>query len=322
MAQFNIYLLASHRSKVIEIQTHFIKKIKNKEKIKVFFMTTGHESLGWDCEPIYHEYCKQLCEAGIDVEIIVTTGPRNYLQKIEFAQQQDSEFSVKLDEDLWFNENVWDFMIDNAPKVLGDPQNLVLTPILSNGIPTCDMFLYDFMTAQQRAEIKQMIVETHIPNMWGANYEHLNQATRHANGVWDHDRYYELVGQINHHYKGIHPVRINYQLNKKINDIILENWDKLVNVPYEKLHAKAVKLPYLCNSVFMIKTDTWRRIIADKSLYRDEFDEVPLNLYREQNSLNWVFVRNGYCMHTIYNTVSQFQYEAELIDKCLQLIRK
>src|SRR4051812_29484396 len=110
MAQFNIYLLASHRSRVIEIQTHFLKKIKkdNKEKIKVYMMCTGHDSFGGDTEAIYYEHCKGLCEAGIDCEIVVITGPRNYLQKIEFAQTQESEYSVKLDEDLWFNEHVWD----------------------------------------------------------------------------------------------------------------------------------------------------------------------------------------------------------------------
>lgn len=320
MAKFNIYILASHRSRVMKIQTHFFKRMKNKDKIKVYIMTTGHECYGWDCEPIYKECCAELCAAGIETEITVTTGGDNYMQKIEFAQTQKCEYAISMDEDLWFNENVLDFMIDKADEVLSKPENLVLTPILSNGIPTCDMFVEDFMTPEQQAEVNSMIVKTEIPDMWGANYQKLNRATTRAGGIWSPDLYYSLVKDIRHHYKGIHPVRINFELNKRINDIILADWDKFVNVPYEKLYAQETKHPYLCNSVFVIKADRWRGIIADKSLFRDPFDEVPLNLYREQNNLNWVFVRHGYCMHMIYNTVSQFGYENDLTTQCVDLI--
>jgi len=166
-----------------------------------------------------------------------------------------------------------------------------------------------------------MMAETHIPSMWGANYEHLNQATCYSDGVWNPDKYYSLVAQIQHFYKGIHPVRINYQLNRRINDIILNKWDEFINVPTDALRAERSQRPYLCNSVFMIKTDVWRSIIANKSLFRDPFDEVPLNIYREKNNLNWVFIRNGYCLHMIYNTVGQKQYEDELMAQCVRKIR-
>jgi hypothetical protein len=64
------------------------------------------------------------------------------------------------------------------------------------------------------------------------------------------------------------------------------------------------KLPYFCNSFYFIKTSTWKKIINNKSLFRDPYDEVPLNIYRESNDLNMVFVRNGFCLHMAYNTIN------------------
>lgn len=320
MAKVNIYILASHRCPIIEAQSYFFKRMKNKDKVKIYFLCTGSECYGWGTEPIYHKYCKELNDAGVETVIAVTNGGDNYMQKIEYAQTQESQYSLSMDEDLWFNENVLDYMIDNA-HILDDIQNLAMSPLLSNGIPTCEMFCDDFMSTEEKNEVFNMMAETHIPSMWGANYEHLNQATCYSDGVWNPDKYYSLVAKIQHFYKGIHPVRVNYQLNRRINDIILNKWDKFINVPTDALMAERSQRPYLCNSVFMIKTDVWRSIIANKSLFRDPFDEVPLNIYREQNNLNWVFIRNGYCLHMIYNTVGQKQYEDELMAQCVRKIR-
>jgi hypothetical protein len=320
MAKFNFFILASHRSRVMEIQSYFFKRIRNKDEIKVHILATGHDAFGGKTEPIYYKCCEDLRQSGIDTEINITTGHRNYMQKIEYAQTIDGEYAFSMDEDLWMSETVIDWMMDNAGEILDDKVNLAISPVISNGIPTCDLFIQDFMTTEQKAELDQLIKDTHIPNIWGANYEHLNEATTKAKR-WDYSLFYELVRKVNHHFKGIHPVRINFALNKRINEMVLENWDKLINVPYKSLYPDPRNLPYLCNSVFMIKSDTWRKIIADKSLFRDDFDEVPLNLYREKQGLNWVFVRNGYCLHMIYNTVSQHEYEHEFTTKCVEKIK-
>jgi hypothetical protein len=41
----------------------------------------------------------------------------------------------------------------------------------------------------------------------------------------------------------------------------------------------------------------------DKSLYVDQFDEVPVNKYCKLNNLNSVFVMNSFTIHPIYNSI-------------------
>ena len=55
--------------------------------------------------------------------------------------------------------------------------------------------------------------------------------------------------------------------------------------------------------MFLIKTERWRSIIFDRSLYRDDFDEVPLNLYCDNNNLKKIYIKNGFAVHPSYNTL-------------------
>ena len=74
--------------------------------------------------------------------------------------------------------------------------------------------------------------------------------------------------------------------------------------------------PYLCNSVFCIRTDIYETIINDKSLYVDDFDEVPLNKYAWNNSTTHLFVKNGFGIHMCYNTIpNNIAYE---VNFCLK----
>lgn len=318
MAKFNVYILGSHRPRVVEIQSYFIKRISNRESIKVYFLATSDTN--GDIDPLYNKYSNELKDNGIDSEVVKFSGGINYMQKINYAQTQDSEYSVKMDEDLWFNENVWDYIIDNI-DILDDPNNLLISPLLSNGIPTCDYFVNDFMTNHERDEINKLILGTRLNKYWGVDYNSLNDATIRATS-WDSEYFYMLVSRIDHHYKGIHPVRVNFELNKRINDFTIRSYDKFCDVRQSDMTMQIDCKPYLCNSIFFIKTDRWREIVNNESLYRDSFDEVPLNLYCDNNNLNFVFVRNGYGIHTLYNTVQQPGYEHDLVGHYLDLTRQ
>ena len=69
------------------------------------------------------------------------------------------------------------------------------------------------------------------------------------------------------------------------------------------MYIEKYRLPYFCNSVFFINTEIWRSIITDSSLYRDPFDEVPLNLFKDIHNLSMGFVRNGLAVHMAYNSI-------------------
>jgi hypothetical protein len=64
----------------------------------------------------------------------------------------------------------------------------------------------------------------------------------------------------------------------------------------------------------MIKTDTWKKIVYDQSLFIDKFDEVPLNRYRLNNNLNMIFIENSFAVHPSYNWIGMDEYR-KLSDK-------
>ena len=80
------------------------------------------------------------------------------------------------------------------------------------------------------------------------------------------------------------------------------------------------KYPYFCNNIFGIKTNNWKKIISDRSLFVDNFDEVAINKYRENNKMNFVFDIGLPIIHTMYNWSPDFKYENDLIDKIINKV--
>jgi hypothetical protein len=224
----------------------------------------------------------------------------NYMDKINFSIAQDAEYSVKLDEDCFINNHVWDYLIENI-FWLDDPKYLVLSPLLSNGIPTCDLFIQEFFDKEDADKLFKIFSNSRMPHIWNVDYSRLNDSIKTP---WNPDAFYKAVSEFPHFYKGIHPVRLSYEAQKLLLDLFLQ--DKYIDKFLQKSDYSLLynKRPYLCNSFFAIKTETWRKIVEDKSLFRDDFDEVPLNLYRENNDLSWLFINKGFGIHTMYNTVS------------------
>ena len=66
------------------------------------------------------------------------------------------------------------------------------------------------------------------------------------------------------------------------------------------------KFPYFCNSIFFIKTSIWKSIISDRSLFRDAYDEVPFNLFKDNGKYSLAFIRNSNCIHPSYNTIEDY----------------
>jgi hypothetical protein len=293
--QINIISHNTERFEFTSRSLDEIKKIKNKGSIKINICYTNEsDSNLWELK------CNELRESGINAEknCINWNGPEgnNYMNKINSFISSDCEYSCSMDDDILLSCYLWDYIIENI-SILDNPDNLFITPLISNGIPSTDLFIEDFFEKENREEIRSIFKNTHIPNLWGANYESLN----YEKEEWGLD-FYEKVGNLSHYYKGIHPARISIEAHKKMAELICENPTKLLSK--NEYHTDIRKFPYFCNSFYFIKTQTWRKIIEDKSLFRDSFDEVPLNLYMQYNDLNMVFVRNGFCLHMAYNTIN------------------
>lgn len=289
--QINILPYYTSRFNFTKKSLDFLCKIKNENKKKIKLVIICDKNV-----PQWETVSRDINNNGIKSSVIVSSG---YLPKINEAIKTDCKYSCCMDEDVMMSEYVWDFMIENV-EVLDNENTLLLSPTLSNGIPSVELFIESFFNTEDKIKIYEMFKNTHIPNIWGVDYSGLNFNST----VWDSGEFYRRVKKINHYYKGIHPVRVSYDSHLEIAKVICNNIDKfLSNHNYNLIE---VDLPYICNTFYIIKTDEWVKIINDKTLFRDGFDEVPMNLYKEKNNKKMMFVNKGYAIHMAYNTINIF----------------
>jgi hypothetical protein len=292
MIQINVLAHSEYRLEFTKKSLSFLKKINNKDKIKLL--------IGYSvCEEEWKNLSEEYNKCGIFTEIVYSK-PGDYMGKIRTFLNTNCEYSCSMDEDLMINEYLWDYMIENI-NVLDDPKNIFFAPLISNGIPSVEMFIDDFCSNDEKNEMTNIFKNTHIPNLWGADYTHLND--KYLKNEWNKDIYYSLVSKINHYYKGIHPVRVSYEAQIKLAEIICNNKVKFLSK--QDYYLEIIKRPYFCNSFYFIKTENWKNIINDTTLVCDGFDEVPLNQYKDRNNMDMVFVRNGFCIHMAYNTINE-----------------
>lgn len=296
MIQINFLAHNSRRLKFSEYSLHILKKIKNKTKIKLVIHYSNDERF-WE------EFASNMNVSGVKT-LIDYTKVGDYMSKIKKSIISECEYSCSMDDDIMINEYVWDFIIENI-DILQDENNLFISPLISNGIPSVELFIRDFCNIEEKNKLYEVFQETHINNNWGVNYSSLNDSE--LKNEWNPDLFYSLVDKINHYYKGIHPVRLSFEAQQILSDIIINNEEKFFSEQDYKIEI--INRPYFCNSFYFIKTDVWKKIINNQNLYRDPFDEVPLNIYKDMNNLNMVFIKNGYCVHMAYNTITEAKQE-------------
>ena len=261
-------------------------------------------------------YRNTLSTTTISYDVFSFSSYQNYLEKVRFAIRYAKDHSfpymMKCDNDLFFRGRTLDYMIHHL-ELLDNPANLTLGPELSSGIPCIEYMMNDFLKESERATLQHKFLETRMEDLWGATYTPLNKYTLDAT-AWDGAAFFQAVQQTRHHYKGIHPIRVNLDAIRYLNQCIIQNKaefykDKDLSLIYDS------SSPYLCNSVFCIKTATYDTIVHDLSLYVDDFDEVPLNRYAWKMGAQHVFVQHGYGLHMYYNTIPNNRvYEREFCD--------
>jgi len=291
------YLAHNHnRSKSFwNITKYFLDLIKdeNKSKIRVNILTTEEEN--W--------------ESLDNIETNVISFPAvgmNYMYKVRYASEQETEYSVKLDNDCFINNHLWDYMIENV-HVLESEENLFVAPLLSNNIPLVDKFIESFVEDNSvKEEIYSCFLNRHMPNgLWGVDYSSLNEYTTESN-VWNSEKFYEGVSKINHYYKGIHPIRISAESQIILNDYILQNFEKMVS--RQNYSIEEFSCVYYTNSVFLIKTIEWKNILSTQAY--DPFDEVQFNIFKNELNKKALYVKNGFSFHLTYNTIHNPSYNS------------
>lgn len=236
-------------------------------------------------------------ETSIPYKII--PGDSNYRHKlIRIFDNTNTIYSFKIDEDIFLNHFDWQHLFDNINH-LENSKILLLAPIISSGIPSIETFLDQFFPQDIIKHFYSIFNQTYIPNMWGANYNCLNNRQI----LWDYKLFYASVSKIQHYYKGIHPIRISIKAQQELSINILNCIEKIFENRKDKIKISLNKGPYFCNSIFGIKTELWEKITMDPLLNKDAFDEVPLNLFREKESLYFAFLDYCFAYHPSYNTI-------------------
>jgi len=226
----------------------------------------------------------------------------NYLVKVNkacsYAEEHQIPYVMKCDNDIFLKPNTLDYIIDNL-HLLENSKHLTLGPVLTSGIPGIEYFKKSFLDNDAQKQIEQLFLKTNFYDRDGACYQFLNKHTLDSN-EWNASEFFESLRTMNHHYKGLHPIRVNDVSIGFLNNYIIANKERFM-ANSELSIIDCDNSPYLCNSIFCIKTETYSTILKDQSLHVDGFEEVPLNKYCSQNNMNHLFVNNGYAIHMYYN---------------------
>ena len=275
---------------------HFVSMLntsKHKEKWELLIITHTNDN---------EYYIEILKKYDINYKTINVETDNNYLRKVHtacsYATENNYPYVMKCDNDIFIKSNTLDYMIDNL-YLLENNKHLTIGPVLTSGIPGIEYFKEQFLDEETQKNIEQLFLNTHFYDRDGANYYFLNKHTKESL-KWKKDSFFESIKNMNHHYKGLHPIRINEDALIFLNNYIISHKKRFM----EQNDLSIIdndNSPYLCNSIFCIKTETYKKIIMDNSLYVDGFEEVPLNKYCWKHNMNHLFIKNGYAIHMYYN---------------------
>ena len=237
-------------------------------------------------------------------------GNDDYMGKLNRIASSDADYVMKIDEDCYMTSESWRRMIALIEEIRDD--DLFATGCITNGVPTCDLFLqYHTPNIKDRIET-DYFCKTNFHPINGADYRVLNHPSLKMR--WNPDFFWYLVSTINHPYQGIHPMRMRFDANVILNDYILDNFNaSMLPKDIPVIHEKT-KYPHYCPQVLLMEPTKLVKVLGSKELYFDSYEEVPLNFYREKNQLAMAIAPGIPILHTMFNWSQQYDYENKLID--------
>lgn len=255
----------------------------------------------------------------LNIELVKFSSP-HYPDKVRHAHKTQSEYSCKVDDDILISCNLWDYIIDNLDQITD--RNPIIAPILTNGIPSVELFVEDFCTSKQKKDVHGLFMIGQVnDHEWGLNFSKVNEYI-HSIIEWSGREYWDMVTNTEtwwdkrdhlpwYYYmvRGVHPARFDYECNIYIANCILANKEKFYNSG--KYYLDTYKAPYFTNNMFFCKTSYWKKTF---NLFSDGFDEGQLTLQGQLDGSNILYVRNGFGIHMAYGmTVCQSEIESYYI---------
>ena len=268
-----------------------------RSQCKIVFACSTHGSFE------LHNLRDKFCEL-YDIDIFECAS--SYPKKIDaiFSQYsiEDYQYFIKHDEDVFITSESWMGLLTQSVEILNDPANLLTTVNLSTGIPSWSKFSEVFFTEDERNSLLKKLSHCSIPNqLWGNDYSSLNKFIQ-SSPSWDEDGYWKAMRELGYYYQGLHPVRVVLEYPIFINETILTRYSDFQTTNLSE-GFESISDRYFCNSFFCMRYKKYKKILADKSLYVDIYDEVPINRYADNNKLNFCFLSGSLGVHVIYNSI-------------------
>ncbi len=319
MIQINLFCgkdETGHRSIITKAALNQLANISddNKSKIELLIYHEEYEQSLWEPEA-YKLVEKQIATT------LVSMPNNEYMAKLGVALQTEHKYSCKWDNDVFLNKDVWNFLIENI-SVVDQKDVSLLAPTLSNGMPTVELFIKDFLNEEEKKEVGKMFIKDGIiKDIFGCNYEEIIEYISKLD-TWDGDRYWKVMDMHNPimdrpylpwYYgiaKGVHPARFSKDYNMFVFNHAVNNIDKVLNS--NNLYLEKYLTPYFCNNLFLTTTDYWKR---SQELFFDNWDEGQLTMLANVENRSPIYVRNCYGIHMAYGcTNAQKEIEKSYID--------
>lgn len=247
---------------------------------------------------------------------IVVLNDSTYTDRVRYAQSSTAEYSCKMDDDVLMSAHVWDYMIENLDKI--SHKHPIIAPIFTNGIPSADAFVHDFLTDSNDIQTAHnwFLCERIADTEWGLNYTRINEKLSSMQ-VWNDQEYWDAVTSINTEWetrpvpwyyfmvRGVHPARYSRHYNMFIADQIIKNKEKFFGK--NDYWLDTIKAPYFCNNLFISKTEYWKKT---STLFYDGWDEGQLTLQMKLDDATPLYIRNGFAIHMAYG-MTRNQHEIE-----------
>jgi len=246
----------------------------------------------------------------------------SYPERVKFAHKSECEYSCKMDDDVLMSSHVWDYVYENLDKLT--QQTPVIAPIFTNGIPSADLFVQDFLSDEDKKTAHELFLTGPVADSeWGLDYTGVNQKIRSMQ-EWNDGEYWSTLTTINTKWdvnpvpwyycivRGVHPARYSKEYNFFVADKIFENKDKFFDK--QEYRLETYKAPYFCNNLFFCKTEYWRDTYT---LFTDGWDEGQLTLQMRLDKANPLYIRNGFAIHMAYGMT---RGQREIEERYIQLL--
>ncbi len=289
-----ICLIAHTRQKHLSVSSEELFKISDRNKQRIQVKVLNGEFYD---KNLIDDLSKKYEAANIKFENILPC-PAKYFDKCKMMANQDSEYIIKCDEDIYLTADGWDNFLNGVDSIDWDYCGCYV-PLITSGIPGIETFLNYYVDKETRDFFREMFAYTKIPNMWGVEeYDKL---------VYDKNDYYKFfmdVNKIQHYYKGVHPLRVSANLQNLLVDWILSN-DNWKN-PQNKRPLEKNSPVYFCNSMYLMPTKYYKEAVdgmhSGKYVF-DGFDEVGMNEYIKDKDMLFIVNPNSVAVHPSYNTI-------------------